>query len=368
MAITRFPTHCAFVALLLCSFSNLAMGLTNIEITQTINSYNDAFYYEPADGTNVGYYFVQKGYAIPGYQHFWQSCETIEALEDAYQRTNNPTYQGMITKLVNGLNQVVSKDGNPNWASWNEFSDDIMWGVIALARAYELTGKANNGFLDQAEEQFNAVWTRAWDSTLGGGLWQTTKNTSKNACVNFPAVIAAMYLARNKPNTGFRAQADLLWKWSRDHLFNEATGQVSDNVNAAGELSPSIYTYNLGTFIGAAYMLYLDTGNTGFLQDCALAATFAKNNLTTSGILDNHETGGSDGPGFKGIFARWCSKYARSANNEAINQWLTTNANTAWSNRNAANLMGTTWQDRTADGDLASWACSSGLSITQDAP
>lgn len=51
-------------------------------------------------------------------------------------------------------------------------------------------------------------------------------------------------------------------------------------------------------------------------------------------------------PGFKGIFARW------SANNELIKRWLIMNANTAWSNRNAANLMGTTWQDRTANGDL----------------
>ncbi|KAG0599120.1 hypothetical protein M758_12G129600 [Ceratodon purpureus] len=356
------------IVILFCNYSNVAVALTGSDRLQAINSYNNAFYHEL--NSDVGYYYVQNGQGIPDTGHFWQTCETIEVLEDAYRRTRDPIYRGMITKLVNGLNRVVSKNGDSNWASWNGFNDDIMWGVIALVRAYELTGKTNQAFLDQAQIQFNLVWSRGWDLTVGGGLWQTTEKKSKNACVNFPAIIAAMFLARNTHNTGFRAQANQLWTWSRDHLYLKATGRVIDNVNAAGEASSiPAFTYNQGSFIGAAFMLYLDTRKSGYLRDCARAATFAKNSMTTSDILDNHETGGPDGPGFKGIFARWCSKYANQANDEVIKRWLTRNADKAWSNRNSANLVGTEWQNRTPDvGDLPSWSCSGALSIIVNAP
>lgn len=129
--------------------------------------------------------------SVPGLLQFWQACEQIDALEDGYERTKNAIYKGMVSKLVNVLNEVVN--GTEDWASWNKFNDDIMWGVIVLARAFEITG--NEGFLTLAQTQFNSVWTRGWDTNLGGGLWWNTDKETKNACVNSPATIAAMYLA-----------------------------------------------------------------------------------------------------------------------------------------------------------------------------
>lgn len=353
----------------------LAMPFSEESKNSAIEAYNNAFYNK--DSNLVGYYCVNTAKrGKPERGNFWTTCEQIEALEDAAKRSSpmKTVYQGMITELVNGLNQIVS--GTPHWHSWNMFNDDIMWGVIALVRGYELTGKTNQEFLHQAQVQFNEVWRRGFDDSLGGGLWWKYNDPvkTKNACVNFPAIIAAMYLARNTVNTGFRSQAEQLWKWSRENLYNETTGRVSDHKKSDGKLDTKSYTYNQGTFIGAAYMLYLHTRNKGYLADCRLAASFAMKHLTTKSkgvdILDNNEGNGNDGPGFKGIFARWCSKYAKKADDETMKEWLCANAEMAWKNRNReTKLMGTKWQDPTPHNrELTSWECSSGLSITQNAP
>lgn len=346
----------------------LSSAMTSNDRLLAMNSYNNALYV--VSGGNG--YFVKDTTtrAVPGRDRFWQSCEQIEMVEDAWYRTGNTAYKSMVTELCNGLNNVIS--GTQDWASWNTFNDDVMWGVIAFARAYEITGNVN--FLTQAEIQFNAVWSRGWDTALGGGLWQTTGKTSKNACINFPATIAAMILARNTVNTGFRNQANQLWSWSRAHLFNASTGQVYDHIDANGSVVNWAFTYNQGTMIGAAYLLYNDTGTASLKNDAASAALWTKNNLTgqhVAGILnDEYDSNGGQGDpvGFKGIFARWCGQYANGVNDSTIKTWLTTNANAAWSYRNNSGLMWAQWWHRTPDTGVASWECTSGVAMAMAAP
>jgi predicted alpha-1,6-mannanase (GH76 family) len=247
----------------------------------------------------------------------------------------------MVGELLDGLNEVVS--GTTDFASWNDYNDDVMWGVIALARGYEITG--NRTFLDQAQWQFNAAWSRGWDDTLGGGLWWSTARTSKNACVNGPAAIAAMILARNTVNTGYRAQADQIYQWLRTTLVNTSTGQVTDHIDAGGAKTWWAFTYNQGTFAGAASLLYQSTADTSYRTDASRAVNWARSHLTgqhDAGILnDEYDSEGGNGnpAGFKGIFVRWTAKYASVANDDSIKSWLMTNADAAWAHRNSSGLM-----------------------------
>jgi predicted alpha-1,6-mannanase (GH76 family) len=135
----------------------------------------------------------------------------------------------MVQELIDGMNTIVS--GTPDFASWNTYNDDIMWAVIALVRGYEITG--NYDYLSQvrtrlyfsiewrwgesllwaqAEVQFNAVWSRGWDTVNGGMYWNTDRQT-KNACVNGPTAIAAFLLSQNTVNTGFLSQVQNLFVW-----------------------------------------------------------------------------------------------------------------------------------------------------------
>lgn len=345
----------------------LAIALTTTEKGLAIDSYNNKFYV--LSGSN-GYFVVDTNRGVPDRSQFWRVCEEIEAVEDAYDRTGSTAYKTMVGQLLNGLNNVVS--GTTDFASWNEYNDDVMWAVIALTRGFEITG--NHSFLDQAQWQFNSVWSRGWDNVLGGGIWWRADKQTKNACVNGPAAIAAMLLARNTVNTGYRAQADQVFNWLRSTLVNSSTGQVADHIQSDGTKIWWAFTYNQGTYAGAATMLYQNTGSTTYRSNASSAVTWAKNNLTgqhIAGILnDEYDSSGGNGDpvGFKGIFARWAAKYANAANDTTIKSWLTTNANTAWSYRNSNGVMWGQWWQRTPDGYLTSWECSSAVAMTQCAP
>jgi predicted alpha-1,6-mannanase (GH76 family) len=145
-----------------------------------IDSFNAAFYFVTADGR--GYF---RNTTAGGTTWFWGRPNQMEMLIDLYEQTTNTAYLAQFDKLYNGF----VADYGSNW-SWNEFNDDIMWMVIACSRAYQKTG--NPVYRSVARNNFDACYARAWSSDLGGGLWwKSPLNTSKNACVNGPAAIAA---------------------------------------------------------------------------------------------------------------------------------------------------------------------------------
>ncbi|SEU38249.1 glycoside hydrolase family 76 protein [Stigmatella erecta] len=359
------PRLLPFLAVpLVLAFAPVASALTPTEKNLAFDSYNNAFYV--ANGGN-GYYLLDTSRAVPGRFDFWRVCEQIEAAEDAYERTRNPAHRDIVFSLLNGLNNVISK--TTDFASWNEYNDDIMWAVIALTRGYEITG--HRPFLDQAQWQFNKVWDRAWDNQLGGGFWWRADKQTKNACVAGPATIAAMLLARNTVNTGYRAQADQIYNWLRSTLFNASTGQVADHIKLNGEKVWWAFTYNQGTFAGASALLFQANGNAAYKNAGGLAVNWARGNLTGQHIPDilndEYDSGGGQGDtaGFKGVFVRWASKWAGVANDTGIKNWLVTNSNVAWSYRNSSGLMWGQWWRRTPDNFVTSWESSPGLAVTQ---
>lgn len=354
----------SLAGLLALAYAPGVQALSASEKNLAFDSYSNAFYV--ANNGN-GYFVTDTNRGAPGHLQFWKVCEQIEAVEDAYDRTGNAAYRTQVASLLNGLNTVVS--GTTDFASWNEYNDDVMWAVIALTRGYEITG--NRAYLDQAQWQFNKVWDRGWDTKLGGGFWWRADKQTKNACVNGPAAIAAMLLARNTTNTGYRAQADQIYNWLRSTLYNAANGQVADHIEANGTKVWWAFTYNQGTFAGASTLLYQNTGNASYRDAGGLAVKWTRSNLTGQHLADilNDEydaSGGSgDTAGFKGVFVRWAGKWAGAANDASIKSWLGTNANTAWQYRNSGGVMWGQWWHRTPDGYLTSWEASPGLAVTQ---
>lgn len=61
----------------------------------------------------------------------------------------------------------------------------------SLARANQLTG--NKTYLDLSISGFKRVWDGSYDPEKGG-MFLDFNRSGKNACINFPTVIAAMTL------------------------------------------------------------------------------------------------------------------------------------------------------------------------------
>lgn len=296
------------------------------------------------------------------YSGWWTGAELLEMAQDAHDNSPTAARQGIVTSSCNGF---LSQHGS-SW-TYNEYNDDIAWAVIAFSRAYLITG--NSTFRNVAKSNFDAMYARGWDTNyFGGGLWwRQSDRQSKNACIQGPATIAACLLYNIYGDTNYLNQAQAIYAWNRRYLFNTNSGAVSDNINTNGNVDTVALTYNQGTFIGGANFLYRATGLPFYYQDAILAGKRTQNNMTTAGILPEWGSN-SDLSGFNGIFVRWMARFAKDQNLwPAFGPWLTTNANAAWSIRNASNLAWQKWRTQTPDSssEVGNWGCSAAVVVLQ---
>lgn len=287
-----------------------------------------------------------------GKADFWTRAEQMEMVLDVYSRTRSPRQLEMFAALFRGF----LADHGRTWAR-NEFNDDIMWMVIACARAHLVTG--NPEYLAVARENFELCHARAASADLGGGLWWKTDNRSKNACVNGPGAIAAILLGRATRDNAYLAKAKGLFLWERATLFDPATGRVSDSIDLRRKVNHMALTYNQGTFVGAANLL-------GYHSDARLAALFTMRELCKDGYLPASGENG-DGGGFNGIGVRWISRFVKDRGEQAtFEPWLQKNAEAAWQARRPSDdLCWCRWPQPTPSGRRYSWGCSSAVVILQ---
>ena len=337
------------LALVILARPPVVRAFTPADADTIFSAYTKAFYFT----NNAGGFF--RATTEGGKTWFWDRAEQMELLLDTYERTTNPVCLAMFSNVFNGF----IADHGVTWGR-NEFNDDIMWMVIACARAHQLTG--NPVYRDTARTNFDLCYARAWSTNLDGGLWWKTSNQSKNACVNGPAAIAAFLLFQIFNDTNYLAKARATYDWERKKLFDPQSGAVRDNMNDRGEISPKVFSYNLGTFIGAANFL-------GQIDDARLAADYVKNVLCRDGILPGYGQTG-DAAGFNGICVRWLGRFMKDRGlQKSYQAWLQANADAAWKVRRPAdNLSWSRWSHPTPPGSLSSWACSSSVVMMQVVP
>lgn len=286
---------------------------------------------------------------------FWMRAEQMEMVVDAHERTRNPEHRTMFTRLFHGF----LADHGTNW-SRNPFNDDLLWMVIACARAHRAWGDPE--FLAAARMHYDLTYARSASPDLGGGLWWKTDNRSKNACVNGPAAIAAHLLGLSTGEERYRREATNTFLWLRDTLFDPATGRVCDNIATNGRVARVSYSYNQGTFVGAAHLL-------GYPDEALKAAEFARRELGRDGFLPPGDERG-DGGGFNGIALRWIALFARERRTgETLLPWLRANAQAAWQARRPEDLLSwCRWPRATEEGRRYSWGCSSAVVALQCVP
>jgi hypothetical protein len=259
---------------------------------------------------------------------WWTGAETIEMVID----------YGNTSHIDTMCNKFTAAYGT-NWSS-NTFNDDVTWACIAFVRAYTATG--NTTYRTIAKNNFDMMYARAWSSALGGGLWWTTSNQYKSACVNFPAAIAAHLLSVALGDSSYATKSQNIYNWGKANLFDASTGTVYDGMNSDGTKNTSSLSYNQGTFAGAAY--YRGDTAAGIKSGDWLNGVWGR----TMPVYG--PTG--DSAGFNGIALRWLAKLGYDS------AWRQAVANNAWGRRNASNLAGCQWDRATASDINDSWSCS----------
>ncbi len=239
--------------------------------------------------------------------HYWPQAHALDVVLDAYTRTGDGFYLPFIHQWFEGV--PVKNGGN----FLNRYIDDMEWNALAMLRAYQITG--DEKFLQAVDVVWEDIKAH-WNENAGGGLmWEKQDPFGKNACSNGPAAILAARLFREKKNFEDLEWAKKIYHWQRNTLFDEQSGAIWDNIKQSNEglkINKNwIFTYNQGTFIGAATELFNLTGDSLYLHDAIKATDFTLESLVNSadGLLKDE--GGHDGGLFKGILIRYLTQLTR---------------------------------------------------------
>lgn len=298
-----------------------AAAFTDADATVAYDAFNTQFY---NNNKKLYYSTTQK----QGLGSIWTQAIFWDIAMDAYKRTNDPKYKTLVEDIYQGAYNEYDKFNYNNTQKWFIY-DDIMWWVISLSRAYELTGNAD--YLANSKAGFERVWNGSYDPVKGGMFWDF-QHSGKNACINYPTVIAAMKLYKITGDVAYFNKAKSIYQWSKEHLFQESTGRVADNF-VGNNQGFSDYTYNQGTCIGAAVALYKETKDEAYLKDAKLAADYTKNVMSSAeGILPAEGDWNEQGV-LKAIFARYLMDLVIDGKQDQYLSWLHKNGDVAWKNR-----------------------------------
>jgi predicted alpha-1,6-mannanase (GH76 family) len=352
-----------------CSFSKIKQFLTALTLILLIHTslYSNSTEQEKIWGARAdmsskalirNYWNAENSYFNYGERgsktefHYWPQAHALDVMLDAFNRTKDTSYLPYIHAWFGG---VPIMNGN---SFLNRYIDDMEWNALAMLRAYQATG--DQKFLDAV----NLVWDdikKYWNEHAGGGLmWEKRDPFGKNACSNGPAAILAARLFKVTRNQDDLNWAKKIYDWQRNTLYDENSGAIWDNIKAKdGELTINkrwIFTYNQGTFIGAAIELFDLSNDSTFLYDAIKATDYTLEKLTVAHDRLLKDEGKHDGGLFKGIFIRYFTQlikhHALQPGLKAqYTDFLFHNAETLWregTNKEAI-IFGSYWNKKPGD-------------------
>lgn len=289
---------------------------------------------------NTFYNPEMKLYAIDSNKHgraaIWVQPIYWDMIMNAYKQTKNPKYRQLIEDIYQGGYEQYARYDWSSKVEWFIY-DDMMWWIISLARAYEVTGEAK--YLANASAGFYYVWKQARDVEREG-MWWSFAHDAKMACINYPTLVGAMTLYQATKDPDYLDKSKKLYAWARPILFDKQ-GRVADNMRYHFQRKDGISVdwttnlYNQATFIGSAVMLYKATGEKAYLDDAILATDYVRNSMCDADGLLLAKNGVEQGI-YAAIFAQYVARLIEDGNQKQYIPWMQKNIDTAWQNRDKA--------------------------------
>lgn len=210
------------------------------------------------------------------YSFLWPLCALIQAADG--MEAMNPGQQYM-KPVVQAINKYYndSLPPRPGYDSYvrefgggDRFYDDNQWIAIAYMDAYNRT--TNKEYIKLAREIYDFMLS-GYDTAAGGGMyWKEFDHTTKNTCSNGPGVLVALQLYKATMNKSYLDTALLIYNWTKKNL--QAPDKLYwDNIKIpSGKIDEHKYTYNTGTMLQSAVLLYNITNDKKYLEEAKAVA------------------------------------------------------------------------------------------------
>ena len=145
----------------------------------------------------------------------------------------------------------------------DRYYDDNGLVAIDYMESYFVT--ENPLYLQRAKAVFKFILS-GWNNDLGGGVpWLEGHNDQKPACTNGMATLAALKIYQGSKDPYYLDQGKKFYHWMYNTL-RDSTGVIANDIKPGGQLNRTFWTYNTGSLIEAAVLLYQITGEKQYLQ------------------------------------------------------------------------------------------------------
>jgi hypothetical protein len=218
----------------------------------------------------------------------WPVCALFSGLRARAEAGTSPDAMTDLAAITDHLGEYFDASSNPpaydsyprSRGGGDKFYDDNEWLGIDAVYAWRLSGEQRH--LDLATTTW-AFAISGWSDDLGGGIfWQENDRVTKNTCSNGPAAVLAMLLHDATGDQQYLDWAVRIMDWVRQ-LRDPATGVYLDHIRLDGTIDDRTFTYNTGTPMHAAALLYRATGDEAYLEEARSLATAAWDHFAPAG-------------------------------------------------------------------------------------
>lgn len=211
------------------------------------------------------------------YSYLWPYSTTLSMMSALYEATRDEAVLAFIDEqVIAGLEMYHDTSREPSaYASYitteksDRYYDDNIWLVIDFVDLYTLTGEQS--YLDKALGIWQFVLSGR-DTVLGDGIyWCEQNKTTKNACSNASAAVAALKLHQATGDKLYFEQGENLYTWMY-YSLRDKDNLYFDNVSVKGRFDKRKFSYNSGQMIQAGVLLYEITGDEQYLRQAQATA------------------------------------------------------------------------------------------------
>jgi hypothetical protein len=268
-------------------------------------------------------------------------------------------YQAFLDSVVNGMEKYRDTSRKPvgyqayppEFEKSDRYYDDNGLVGIDYVEAYKNTD--NELYLKRAKEVFTFILS-GWSSDMGGGVtWLEGHGDQKPACSNGMATLVALKIYETTKDPYYLTWGLKFYNWMHDHLRDSAGLYWNDQKTADSSINKTYWTYNSGSMLEAAVLLYRFTHDKKYLKEAEAIAEASYNYFGKP--IKNRQTVILDMPWFVVVLFRGYEALYRQNHNPKYINTIIENVDHAWPRKDKYGLIDKNWYGTAAELSKPKW-------------